>query len=139
MLRNKPAPVDSKAPVIDRPQGGPGDLHLRRFPIGGAIGALVARGDEWVVPAKDFQGLASDKPDLLIMRIAGNDLEPDLRAGDLVVADRHWNVVSAAGTAICSETGGFLPSGVANWPSALNMKSFLYMSINQRAKFQRRP
>jgi transcriptional regulator with XRE-family HTH domain len=93
MLRNKPALVEKGQPVKD----GQVALQLRPFRIGGTAGAEVGRGDEWVVPAKDFQGLASDKPDLLIMRIAGNDLAPDLRAGDLVVADRQWSVVSAAG------------------------------------------
>jgi transcriptional regulator with XRE-family HTH domain len=93
MLRNKPAPVERREPIKD----GQETFQLRPFRIGATTGAAVGRGDEWVVPAKDFQGLASDKPDLLIMRIAGNDLEPDLRAGDLVVADHQWSVVSAAG------------------------------------------
>jgi transcriptional regulator with XRE-family HTH domain len=95
-LRSK-STVQKSELVADQPMAAPEALRLRPFPIGGTTDAVLGRRNEWVVPAKDFQGIASDKPDLLIMRIAGNDLEPDLRAGDLVVADRHWSVVSAAG------------------------------------------
>jgi transcriptional regulator with XRE-family HTH domain len=103
VLRSKPGSVGSKEPVIDQPRGGPAALRLRPFPIGGAT---VASGgsDEWVVPAKDFRGLASEKPDLRIMRITGNDLVPELHAGDLVVADRQWSVVSAAGIYLLGDT-----------------------------------
>ena len=96
-LRNKSATVEKVEQVVDQPKTTPEALRLRPFPIGGTTAAAVGRDDEWLVPAKYFQGLASDKPDLLTMRIAGNDLEPDLRAGDLVVADSQWSVVSAAG------------------------------------------
>jgi transcriptional regulator with XRE-family HTH domain len=72
-------------------------LRLRLYPLGGTADISGGGGDEWLIPAKEFQGLTSAKPDLRLMRIAGNDLEPNLRAGDLVLTDRRWEVVSAAG------------------------------------------
>lgn len=96
-LRSKSVTAQKSELVVDQPVAASEALRLRPFPIGGTTDGALGRRNEWVVPAKDFQGLASDKPDLLIMRITGNDQEPDLRAGDLVVADRQWSVVSAAG------------------------------------------
>ena len=87
-------------------KSGPEMLKLRLYPLGGPTDTSDGGGDEWLVPAKEFQGLTSAKPDLRILRVAGNDLEPKLRAGDLVVTDRRWEVISAAGIYLRA-TGAF--------------------------------
>jgi transcriptional regulator with XRE-family HTH domain len=66
-------------------------LHLRPYRLGG-IPASEAQ-----LSADLFGGLTSDEPDLVFMRVTGTDLEPMLKPGELVVADRNWNIVSVAG------------------------------------------
>jgi len=77
-------------------------LHLHQYRLGDAAGE-TSQGAEWLIPADAFRGFASDQPDLVIVRVVGTDLEPNLRPGDLVIADRHWRVVSAGGVYLVGE------------------------------------
>jgi transcriptional regulator with XRE-family HTH domain len=71
------------------------DFRLRPYSVGSDARSNTEA--DWIVPSSYFRGIASDQPDLAIMRVAGNGLEPDVRAGELVVADCKWRSVSVAG------------------------------------------
>jgi hypothetical protein len=91
-----------RAPIRTDQQSERRVLHLRRYPIGGTSD-VVGDDGEWTVPADEFRGIASDQPDLVTIRVVGINLEPELRPGDLVVVDRHWQVVSAAGVYLAGD------------------------------------
>jgi transcriptional regulator with XRE-family HTH domain len=71
-------------------------VHIRPYRLGVASDQSTPANEE-PLPAHLFSGLMSDEPDLVFMRVTGTDLEPTLKPGELVGADRNWNVVSVAG------------------------------------------
>ena len=92
-LRSRPAEIDRQTPLSEggRPEN---RLRLRHHQAGAAADD---EGQDWCAPAAAFRDLATNRPDLVIIGTPGSGLEPDLRAGELVVIDCKSRQISGRG------------------------------------------
>jgi transcriptional regulator with XRE-family HTH domain len=50
----------------------------------------LGRGGRWVLPADAVLPFASSSPDLVVVKILGNDMSPKLTQGDYTIVDLNW-------------------------------------------------
>lgn len=95
---------------LTTPQEVPGTIDIPELPMSAVLPLDKTSGEQpialdesraqlgrWRVPVEVIRDHASSVPDLIVVRVQGNALAPDVVAGTYVIVDRAWRDVSPPG------------------------------------------